>query len=101
MNIHKDSKYERHFSSKAGSCDNQGNSSGARRSKIINAQRTSKPLKAQLFLSVSLFWIGLLSWFLPHGHSSEVLGISWAAAATIAGGVWYVITKVMIWWEHA
>jgi hypothetical protein len=43
---------------------------------------------------------GLLSWLLPHGHSSELLGISWAAAATIAGGVWYVITKVMVWWQH-
>jgi hypothetical protein len=47
-----------------------------------------------------LFWFGLFSWFLPHGHTSEVLGIFWAAAATIAGMVWYVITKVMIWWDH-
>ena len=66
----------------------------------VTTQSTSKPLKAQLFLSVSLFWFGLLSWFLPHGHSSDVLGISWAAALAILGGVWYVGTKVMIWWEH-
>ena len=67
----------------------------------ITTQRTSKPLKAQLFISVSLFWFGLLSWFLPYGHSSEVLGISWAAAMVFLGGAWYVGTKVMIWWEHA
>jgi hypothetical protein len=67
---------------------------------IITTQRTSKPLKAQLFLSVSLFWFGLLSWFLPHGHTSEVLGISWAATATIAGGAWYVVINVCVWWEH-
>jgi hypothetical protein len=66
----------------------------------ITTQRTSKPIKVSLFLSVSLFWFGLLSWFLPHGHTSEVLGISWAAAATIAGGVWYGGTKVCVWWQH-
>ena len=66
----------------------------------ITTQRTSKPLKAQLFLSVSLFWFGLLSWLLPHGHTSEVLGISWAAAMMILGGVYYFGVKVMIWWGH-
>jgi hypothetical protein len=66
----------------------------------VSIERTSKPLKAQLFLSAFLFWFGLLSWFLPYGHSSEVLGITWAAAVMILGGVWYVITKVMIWWGH-
>ena len=66
----------------------------------VTTQRTRKKLKARLFLSVSLFWFGLLSWFLPHGHSFEILGLSWAAAAPIAGGIWIVGVKVMIWWEH-
>ena len=66
----------------------------------ITTQCTSKPLWAQLFISVSLFWLGLFSWLLPHGHTSDVLGISWAAAVTILGGVWYVGVKVMIWWGH-
>jgi hypothetical protein len=74
--------------------------SGTYKSQTVTTQHTSKPLKAQLLISVSLFWFGLLSWFLPHGHSSEVLGISWATAATILGGVWYVRTKGMLWWEH-
>jgi hypothetical protein len=67
---------------------------------IVTTQRTSKPLKAQLAISAFLFGFGLLSWFLPYGHSSEILGISWAAAMMVIGGTWYVITKIMIWWQH-
>jgi len=67
----------------------------------ITTQRTSKPLKAQLLLSVCLFWFGLLSWFLPYGGALDTSeGLSWSSAVMIVGGAWYVITKVMIWWEH-
>ena len=68
----------------------------------ITTQRTSKPLKAQLLISVFLFWFGLLSWFLPYGGALESTeGLSWSATAMILGGIWHVITKVMIWWEHS
>jgi hypothetical protein len=66
----------------------------------ITTQRTSKPLKAQLLISTFLFWFGLLSYFLPHGHTSEVLGLPWSAVVMIIGGTWYMITKVMVWWQH-
>ena len=67
----------------------------------ITIQRTSKTLKAQLFLSTFLFWFGLLSWFLPYGGALDSSsGISWSAAAVIAGGIWFMITKILIWWNH-
>ena len=66
----------------------------------VTTQRTSKPLKAQLLISGMLFWFGLLSWFLPYGHSMDIGGLSWAATLMIIGGAWYVITKMMIWWQH-
>jgi hypothetical protein len=67
----------------------------------VTTQRTSKPLKAQLFLSVSLFWFGLLSWFLPYGGVLDATeGLSWSATVMIIGGVWYVVTKIQVWWNH-
>jgi len=70
-------------------------------SQTITTQRTSKPLKAQLFLSAWLFWFALVSWFLPYGGAyGESEGWSWSATAIMIGGVWYFITKILIWWNH-
>ena len=66
----------------------------------VLTERTSKPLKAQLLISGFLFWFGLLSWFLPYGHTSEVPGLSWAATMMILGGVWYIVTRIGVWWQH-
>jgi hypothetical protein len=70
-------------------------------SKTITTQATSKPLKAQLLISTCLFWFALLRWFLPYGGAPDTTErLSWSATAMIIGGVWYVVTKVIIWWEH-
>jgi hypothetical protein len=67
----------------------------------ITTQRTSKVLKAQLALSMFLMIFGLFSWFLPYGGAlDDSDGISWSAATVILGGVWYVVTKIGIWWQH-
>ena len=67
----------------------------------IAIEKTSKPLKAQLVISSFLFWFGLLSWFLPYGGALDTTeGLSWSVTAMIIGGVWYMITKVLIWWNH-
>ena len=69
--------------------------------RTISTQRTSKPLKAQLFISLFLIMFGLLSWFLPYGGAlDETEGLPWSVTAMIIGGVWYMITKVLIWWNH-
>jgi hypothetical protein len=45
---------------------------------------------------------GLLSWFLPYGGALDTTeGLSWSVTAMIIGGVWYMITKILIWWNHA
>jgi hypothetical protein len=68
---------------------------------VVTTQRISKTLKARLFLSASLFWFGLLSWFLPYGGAlDDSEGLSWSASVMILGSVWYVITKILIWWQH-
>lgn len=64
-------------------------------------QRTSKPLKLQLVISAWIFWFALFFWFLQFGQPGENGGISWPAVATVIGGIWYVVTKVHIWWQHA
>jgi hypothetical protein len=67
----------------------------------ITAQRTSKKLKAQLFISAFVFWFGLLSWFLPYGGThGSTSGVSWSASVILVGGIWYSLTRLMIWWEH-
>ena len=69
--------------------------------KTVTTQRTSKVLKAQLVLSTFLCWFGLLSWFLPYGGTVDGSeGVSWPATMMIAGAVWYVVTRIGIWWQH-
>lgn len=67
----------------------------------VTTQRTSKLLKAQLAASMFLFWFGGFSWFFSDsGALDNSDGISWSAAMLIIGGIWYVITKIGIWWHH-
>jgi len=67
----------------------------------VTTQLTSKTLKAQLAISMFLFWFGGISWFFSDsGALDNSDGISWSAAMMIIGGIWYVITKLMIWWQH-
>jgi len=57
--------------------------------------------RTQLFLSIFLFWFSLLSFFLPYGGvDASAEGLPWSVTAMIIGGVWYMITKVMIWWNQ-
>lgn len=66
---------------------------------VTTTQRTSKALKAQLFISLSLAMYGLLTWLLPHDDVTD--GLSWPARWIAIGGIWFVITKIRIWWNHA
>lgn len=76
----------------------QGNNTSAQ---TITLQRTSKKLKAQLFLSAAIFWFALLSWFLPYGGALESKeGFPWSSIVMFFGAVWYFMTKFLIWWNH-
>lgn len=68
--------------------------------KTVTTQRTRKTLKAQLAISIFLMIYGGFSWFLPYGGALDGSeGMSWSATMVIVGGVWYVVTKMMVWWE--
>ena len=70
--------------------------------KTVTTQRTSKALKAQLAISMFLMIYGGFSWFMPYGGAIDGReGLSWSAAMVIAGAVWYVVTRIGIWWDHA
>jgi hypothetical protein len=48
-----------------------------------------------------LMIFGGFSWFLPYGGALDTTeGLPWSVTAMIVGAVWYVATKVMIWWQH-
>jgi hypothetical protein len=69
--------------------------------KTVTTQRTSKTLKAQLAISMFLMIFGGFSWFVPYGGAFDgTEGLSWSATLMIVGGVWYVITKALVWWNH-
>lgn len=70
-------------------------------SKTVTTQRTSKTLKAQLAISMFLMIFGGFSWFMPYGGAFDGSeGLSWSATMVILGGVWYVVTRIGIWWGH-
>lgn len=73
----------------------------ATKQSTVTTQRTSKTLKAQLAISMFLMIFGGFSLFLPYdGALDDTDGLSWPITMTIIGGIWYVITKLMIWWQH-
>jgi len=67
----------------------------------VTTQRTSKVLKAQLAISMFLMIFGGFSLFLPYGGAlDDADGLPWSITMMIVGGIWYVITKIAIWWQH-
>jgi len=67
----------------------------------VTTQRTAKVLKAQIALSMFLMIFGGFSLFLPYdGALDDTDGLSWPIAMMLIGAVWYVGTKVAIWWQH-
>jgi len=65
---------------------------------VTTTQRTSKSLKAQLSISLFLLCYGGLTWFVHESDASETL--SWPTKLMIIGGLWYILTKIRIWWHH-
>ncbi len=57
----------------------------------VTTQRTSKVLKVQLVISVFLFWYGPVLFFISGQINFSTM---------VIGGVWYVIIKLLIWWQH-
>lgn len=62
-------------------------------------QMTSKTLKLQLLVSSILFWIGFISFV--SSISASGIPESWMTVTLLGGSLWYCVTKIRIWWQHA
>lgn len=61
--------------------------------KTTTTQLTSKTLKLQQAVSVTLIVVGLLMMIGGHGPQA------WGAVLGV-GAAWYLVTRVRIWWHH-
>ena len=61
---------------------------------LATAQRTSKPLKAQEWLSAILSIVGFL--LLAFSDYNSRIG----GSMLLMGAGWLVITRIRIWWHH-
>ena len=77
----------------------ENNAAGA---PIKTIQETSKKLKLQILISSVIFWVGIVWLFIEVNKTID----SGAAPSQIPsfllliGMVWYITTRVRIWWHH-
>ncbi|TXS90799.1 hypothetical protein FV139_17650 [Parahaliea maris] len=64
----------------------------------ITTERTSKPLKLHLALSIFLACFAGLGVFTFQDRDGSIA--DWTVYLFLAAFTWYVITKVRIWWNH-
>jgi len=67
-------------------------------SPLSTVQLTSKSLKMQIILSLIVFFIGVLLFlnsFFSYGEGSGIYGF-----ILFVGIIWFIITKMRIWWHH-
>ncbi len=68
---------------------------------LTTTQETSKKLKLQIIFSSVIFWVGVVWIFIAieqeknGGESSPVPGL-----LLLVGMVWYIVTRLRIWWHH-
>lgn len=63
--------------------------------RLTTVQETSKKLKLQIILASILFWGGLGFFYIIFRKEEGVFLIM-----SIAGAIWYVVTKIRVWWHH-
>ena len=66
-------------------------------------QGTHKRLKFHQAFSCMVFFIGIIWLFASNGHldsSGKNLGSVYAIIMICFGAIWYIITKIRIWWNH-
>jgi len=87
------------ISTLAASCPKCGAPAGTRGigTPLSTIQQTSKRLKLHIVLASVVFWIGTVWLFMAPPSSIPMLV---AVFTTIAGGVWYLVTRLRVWWHH-
>ena len=92
----------------ASSCPSCGAPLGAARreaqaagTQIITTQDTAKRFKLQQLLSVGAIILGLILVFSSGDNPEESSAPAFGVLFILGGFVWYVVTRVRIWWHHA
>ena len=100
------SECKKEVSDKAASCPHCGapifiaRESKAAGAPLTTIQETSKKLKAQKVIASLMFWFGFM-WLVVDSNAIVRPGESIAAPAiTSLGFVWYIVTRIRIWWHH-
>lgn len=76
----------------------ESRASGAR---LTTTQTTSKKLKAQTLISVALIIVGIFGLFSSANDPAWADNPSlWPGLFLTAGFIWYIVTRVRIWWHH-
>jgi len=98
-------------STKAASCPNCGapimgaKETVATGAHLVTTQTTSKSLKTEIMLSSVVFWSGIVWAFSSNAaHDSSSVGVSLSGLSPtlmiVFGLIWYLVTKIRIWWHH-
>lgn len=91
-------------SSSAPSCPNCGAPiAGASESKatganITTVQETSKRLKLHMLISVLMICVGVV-WSMPVAQGPAG-STAWPGLLLAAGLIWYVVSRIRVWWHH-
>lgn len=63
---------------------------------ILTIQATSKTLKLHLLIAIALIVAGILVAILSSSQNVSAIG----TLTTVAGVIWFGVTKFRIWWNH-
>ncbi len=69
---------------------------------IKTVQETSKKLKLQILISSIMFWVGII-WLFIEINNVKINGGEPSQTPNfllLIGIIWYVVTKVRVWWHH-
>jgi divalent metal cation (Fe/Co/Zn/Cd) transporter len=70
----------------------------------VTIEKTGKRLKFQQLLAVMLiitgFFVAALSGAASNGNGKPPESITYGIGAAAIGFVWYVVVRIMRWWQH-
>ena len=68
---------------------------------LTTIQLTAKRLKVQIVFSSLAFWVGIIWFFFGFAGEGENSSLSPVAAILIVISIiWFIVTKIRIWWHH-
>ena len=69
--------------------------------KVSTIQETSKHLKLHIAFASLFLWAGVIWVFVAtNGGEKPPASVGVAISFILFGGIWYLATKIRIWWHH-